>query len=69
MQTEYRNITDGIKPHTVVQVIAHVRNMEEMGKVLFAPMNGLQDELATAGRQTGIDVVHSLGIQIVHDLI
>ena len=69
MQTEYRHIAYCIQSHAVVQVVAHVRNMEEMGEILFAPMDGLHDELTFTGRKTGVDVVYSVIIEIVNDRI
>ena len=45
-----------------MQVVTHVRNMEEMGEILLSPVDGLHDELAAAGRQAGVDIVYAMGV-------
>jgi hypothetical protein len=40
-----------------------------MGEVLFCPMDGLHDELAAAGRKTGVDIVYAMAVEVINNRI
>ena len=69
VQAQYRYIPHCVIPHSPVQIVSHIRHIEEVREVLFAPVDNGQYHLTLRRVQSAIHIIHLVLLHPFHHAI